>query len=1046
MKKELRKAMLPDGAIEVDMRACAATMLLAIGQTIARSEDPELVFDRLEEYVESPITFHNAVTSSLAHQDLTPATPAEAKSLLTAWFYGAGAKHQLEELGLTHLLETGEEMPADRYPRSLPPLLRQLRSDIVNVGRAFDSCPSTFEVAGVVKGDAQLWLIIHAAEFQCTKILYEQLTDGGENTSGICCCIHDGVVIDPTSLMEGQLEGIIEATTALIEEKWGWTVHYHFKAEALDDDDKEWLESAAAAAREFLDSLGGGDIGADFSEGQLADIARYESHASRDVYYENLSPKEKTFILFMRNVVERILSDRMKMPTTFAALESQHHCIQSFAVAFHDIWEEFEAMQAIFASKMTEDTAALKHELIAFLDEHECEMATVTDETKAFLRGMTVEDHLEAENEDAASQSSATPSARPKKKYKKVEKKAEVSAKLKRALREMKLLGFEPSRNFTLSTPDWGQIDLDSNIPSPRPEYMMHQPQMSKLFNYSRLPELIYAYYRMAGSGRYYEIRMHPVYGFTQNSEMPVDVFLERDFVNGIAPLPGDKLSQCHHFLLDINEFGKAATALHFKPSAFKFCDFRVSGLALNVGPYPTIHALGNAEMVSTVKFPAYNHLLGDKVQECISHVVDPDVEQILDRFFCHVAGCVRCHCKRCSEAGVGVRCHHCGIHDDGPCLCGESPTLEHGRRHCQRLKLWYAFVIRYPHHPVKKCILFYSPRGGQGKSTLITELAVLLLGHDLALTDKNHAFLTGKFNSAIEGKRMLAINEANLGNDKAALQALTGVIDMKALLIENKGVDARLVPFYGAIACCSNILSTFPPISAESRKFDGYWCADKTKRPGYEAEVLTRIHQEWLDENISKEAKTQIVFEIISYLVQVDPEIEHAYLPDTLVWESPLLTRLADFTPLSRSVHEFVDEFVTPLMYYMEQKAMSNIAVLVNTGTNNPIPGAILQQTKTLTALKDVIQARDGFGAVMKAKECTDAECPVVCVEKHIITPSNVVDSGEENWPFRIKFFPAGPRECASNSHVLFIVRSEMVEALEAYEAHQRNLQPSHL
>jgi primase-polymerase (primpol)-like protein len=106
----------------------------------------------------------------------------------------------------------------------------------------------------------------------------------------------------------------------------------------------------------------------------------------------------------------------------------------------------------------------------------------------------------------------------------------------------------------------------------------------------------------------------------------------------------------------------------------------------------------------------------------------------------------------------------------------------------------WMAYAVQFPHRCPEVAVVI---RGKQGTGkTFFADHFGRIFGSHYLLVDRNHQ-LTSNFNKDMEGRVLIVGDEAFFAGDKAAANVLKGMVTSKQVRIEQKGVDAYMVPSY---------------------------------------------------------------------------------------------------------------------------------------------------------------------------------------------------------------------------------------------------------
>jgi Family of unknown function (DUF5906) len=950
LRKLWRKEFLGKDCYEIDMVSCHATLMANMAALF-----PELEREELNSYVSQRNVWISMIQEFYRKSDDSVPDEAECKQFLTSICYGSGATCQLEDLKFVKMKQ-GDNFATVTNAAEIrllePRRIRFLKREVRDLTTALANAPADFTFGTVVNsfirqhvgpdGDGidvkRLSYFLQETELKCLKILHEECCAAKMDVRVL---LHDGLVVCTTDV--DMFELVQERASDAIQRKLQISIRFAIKPQCLSASESLMISELKDVAGKM------GSVSVLKNPSVMASVSMCIAYANRDVYSENLLVMENALIETLRAETLKILSTPLEMPETFSLFREKHNVIETFILLFFQVWSEFQSCEAdLHVFVMSECKAAIES-LSGFVTSYEISDDSIGNMIKQLKFLICNEQDQHDTEEDTPKKRRKFVSGVPALKT--------ISERLVKLMALARTFGYRPPRPFVVSVPDLSMIDYNIDFPSPRGKKYPHRPIMGRLFYLSGLVRIIYKYFRMCTDGRIIEVRNKAVHVFTFDPSLPVKIVTETSTI-GAQPIPQHVVRMFASLLCPILEDCTHAKTQATQLSFLDFCDFRGDALVHRVGPFANCD---DPNVLNTAKFPLYCHVLGKRLPETLTHEVDTYVRIILDRLFCHLAGCRACHCCLCIT-DMDKRCHFCDKRDDRSEICGHF-AYRQSTELCNKLKTWYMFLLMYPHEPIKIAILLYSKTGGQGKSTLMSKLPTLLLGDDLCCTDKSSSFLVKQFNQLVEGKRILAVSEADFHFNVTLNQTLLSIIDIETLVIEPKFQEARQSQFYAGIMLASNSLRTFPTVKQDSRKMMGFVSNSKDKIPMFESEVLEPIHTAWC--NVTGDAKTKLIMDIISYFAQMDMEKKIRHFPDVRVQDFPLLKALSKYTDDFRRVMEFETEFLQPLIHAIATGDVATPCRVQMSGYGEPkLPKEILSLCTTFDDVRDTFCSIDNSSA----------------------------------------------------------------------------------
>lgn len=142
----------------------------------------------------------------------------------------------------------------------------------------------------------------------------------------------------------------------------------------------------------------------------------------------------------------------------------------------------------------------------------------------------------------------------------------------------------------------------------------------------------------------------------------------------------------------------------------------------------------------------------------------------------------------------------------------------------CKGNKEWYTFIwawlsdiIKNPGGKKPGSAIVLKGGKGTGKSTLVYPFKKILGPYFASMSNPRHAF--ANFNSHLENKLLVVLEEAVWGGSHEADSALKSMITETSMMIERKGFQAYSADTYMRVVMCSNE-EWVVPASADERRF----------------------------------------------------------------------------------------------------------------------------------------------------------------------------------------------------------------------------------
>lgn len=725
-----------------------------------------------------------------------------------------------------------------------------------------------------------------------------------------------------------------------------------------------------------------------------------------DVYKINLTPSESLMIHIINDFIESYMEpDCSDMKTAMLVLGQMiKSCILQVWSTFNQTVEKernmiekkaynlLSEMTAWAADNLTDDS---EESTIASKLIKQCEKIIVAPSTT--LRRISI--HTERKS---VLSNKMTP-------FKDV-----YSGKLVALSKHLSKHGYRQPSSINFRTIDRNNIDYDINAtPNPlerRPDYLAHMPNFTKVLSYTNLPHFVGQWLRMDRAGRLTEI-----------SRTRVQVFVEPQSLDSFRlDLADNGLDGFRDGLLSSLDFVDdewenvvvtepfAASYAHVRypnlcsgfsctgqpmvgsgKNLLELIDYHGNDITVKSYGYYPLRAKIDPALINIGQYPLYCHTLRGELQDLFKINVPDEMRDCMDRLFCHLAGCKVCHCRSCVTQDIEKGyCHFCDkvFHNDDPDICmhlqSSACSLRRFKQRstlCWRLKMWYQFVIRYPRTPVKIAVMLYSAEGGQGKTTLMDNIPKFLIGDELVFVDQSLDAIVRHFNSHLEGKRLVSINEAQGRSIKTnCTEILKGMVDSTSLQRTKKGHDTATIEFNAAIMLSTNWLSNLPFGNRdEARKFMGFEAGKKSERPCYESEVLGYIYGKMLRPDANEVTQATVRRQLMAYITQIDPYGTMEFVPDANVDEYPLLQKLARLSDDGRMEQYVYESMLSPLKDYISKNHAESLTapnstsfqVIVNPKGNSQCPLYSPKNARTdgiVTAILDNVHSKQSFENIL--------------------------------------------------------------------------------
>lgn len=138
--------------------------------------------------------------------------------------------------------------------------------------------------------------------------------------------------------------------------------------------------------------------------------------------------------------------------------------------------------------------------------------------------------------------------------------------------------------------------------------------------------------------------------------------------------------------------------------------------------------------------------------------------------------------------------------------------------KHFEYLMKWFAHIVQHPEQKPGVAIVVKGEKG-TGKSMIVDKIFSKILGNMYIPVSKAHHVI-GKFNSQLDGKLLLLMEEAVWAGDKASEGAIKTLITEDKIAIEGKGVDTEIKKSYLRVMYISNEKRAVPATLDERRFF----------------------------------------------------------------------------------------------------------------------------------------------------------------------------------------------------------------------------------
>ena len=184
--------------------------------------------------------------------------------------------------------------------------------------------------------------------------------------------------------------------------------------------------------------------------------------------------------------------------------------------------------------------------------------------------------------------------------------------------------------------------------------------------------------------------------------------------------------------------------------------------------------------------------------------------------------------------------------------LCGESDEM------FKYVECWLADLVQNLFSKKRTAILFKSQEG-YGKNMFFQDFLIdQILGCNLGYVAQTKRAITGNFNAALQGKRLIIGDEICFGGDHETNNILKGLVTNTCINIEPKGIDSYTVPDFAGYIFFSN--EEFPlKVSQSNRRY--VCCEPITKLP-------YTFFEEFVNEYIKDNDRCRAYYD---YLMDID-------------------------------------------------------------------------------------------------------------------------------------------------------------------------------
>ncbi len=138
----------------------------------------------------------------------------------------------------------------------------------------------------------------------------------------------------------------------------------------------------------------------------------------------------------------------------------------------------------------------------------------------------------------------------------------------------------------------------------------------------------------------------------------------------------------------------------------------------------------------------------------------------------------------------------------------------------------WFARIIKTPENKNAICLALYSFANGVGKN-IILDLIREIMGDKYFLSTSKDEQILGRFNSDVEGKILINMNETSILYDKKLSGPFKENITEKTISIERKGLTSYTIDNPGNYIITTNDMHMVS-ISGQDRRFNIIQCSDQ--------------------------------------------------------------------------------------------------------------------------------------------------------------------------------------------------------------------------
>ena len=155
----------------------------------------------------------------------------------------------------------------------------------------------------------------------------------------------------------------------------------------------------------------------------------------------------------------------------------------------------------------------------------------------------------------------------------------------------------------------------------------------------------------------------------------------------------------------------------------------------------------------------------------------------------------------------------------------------------------WFARMFQCPENKNAICLALYSFANGVGKNIILDLIRDIMSDKYFLSTSKDEQIL-GRFNSDVEGKILVNMNETSILYDKKLSGPFKEFITEKTISIERKGLTAYTIDNYANCIMTTNE-SHIVSITGQDRRFNIIQCSDKKHNSEYYKKIADTDLQE---------------------------------------------------------------------------------------------------------------------------------------------------------------------------------------------------------